>query len=187
MMTSRSYSTKNTWYVEYEVMGPPEQKEKYLGEVIQIPAVHGTVKSTNHKSNVFDLINQMYPTTTTPADVGITKAREAKILQVITESYSVPKSNPDKEATLKRLETFVQETRVSQTVTKAIAQVHQRQKEDSKPLYWQITETFEPTEESIWEDIDMLEGDPTHRGMSMRNARFKFCWLTTEASEWEGL
>jgi hypothetical protein len=42
MMSSRSYSTKNTWYVEYEVTGPSEQKEKYLGEVIQIPAVRGT-------------------------------------------------------------------------------------------------------------------------------------------------
>ena len=56
MMTSRSYSTKNTWYVEYEVTGSPEQKEKYSDEVIQIPVVRGTVKSTNHKSNVFDLI-----------------------------------------------------------------------------------------------------------------------------------
>ena len=62
MMASRAYSTKNTWYVEYEpkVTGPPEQKEKYLGEVIQIPAIRGTVKSTNHKSNVLDLIKQMY-------------------------------------------------------------------------------------------------------------------------------
>jgi hypothetical protein len=51
MMASRAYSTKNTWYVEYEpkVTGPPEQKEKYAGEVIQIPAVRGTAKSTNHK------------------------------------------------------------------------------------------------------------------------------------------
>ncbi len=55
MMTSRAYSTKNTWHVEYEVTGPPEQKEKYLGEVIQIPVVRGTVKSTNHKSNVLKL------------------------------------------------------------------------------------------------------------------------------------
>ena len=55
MMSSRAYSTKNTWYVEYEVTGPPEQKKKYTGEVIQIPDVHGTVKSTNHKSNVIDL------------------------------------------------------------------------------------------------------------------------------------
>jgi hypothetical protein len=58
MLASRSYSTKNTWYVEYEVTGSPEQKEKYSGEVIQIPVVRGTVKSTNHKSNVFHLINR---------------------------------------------------------------------------------------------------------------------------------
>ena len=159
-MHLRSYSTKNTWYIEYEVTGPPEQKEKYEGEVIQIPAVRGTAKSTNHKSNVLDLIKQMYPKATTLADIGITKAREVKILQAIAESYSVPQNNPDKEATRKRLEAFVQETRASETVAKAIVRVQQRQKEDSKPLYRQITETFEPTPESIWEDIDMLEYDP---------------------------
>jgi hypothetical protein len=60
----------------------------------------------------------------------------------------------------------------------------QQQKEDSKPLYRQITETFEPTPVSIWEDIDMLEDDPAHRGMTMCNARFKPFWLTVEGSEW---
>ena len=39
MMASRTYSTKYTWYVEYEVTGSPEQMTKYTGEVIQIPAV----------------------------------------------------------------------------------------------------------------------------------------------------
>ncbi len=129
----------------------------------------------------------MYPKATTLADLGITKTREAKILQVIAESYSVPQSNPDKEATRKRLEAFVQVTRASETVARAIAQVQQRQKKDSKPLHRQITETFEPTPESIWEDIDMLGGDPAHRGMAMRHARFKPFWLTAEASEWEAL
>ncbi len=34
----------------------------------------------------------------------------------------------------------------------------------------------------------MLEGDPAHRGVAMRNARFKPFWLSTaEASELEGL
>jgi hypothetical protein len=42
MMTDRAYSTKSTWYIEYEVIGPPEQKKQYGGEVIQIPAVRGT-------------------------------------------------------------------------------------------------------------------------------------------------
>jgi hypothetical protein len=121
------------------------------------------------------------------ADIGITKTRETKILQVISESYSVPQSKTDKEATRKRLETFVQETRASETVAKAIAQVQQRKKEDSKSLYRQIIKTFESTPESIWEDIDMIEGDPAHRGMAMHNARFKPFWLTAEASEWEGL
>jgi hypothetical protein len=90
MLASRAYSTKNTWYIEYEVTGPPEQKLKYAGEVIQMPAVRGTAKSTNNKSNVLDLIKQMYPKATTLADIGITKARETKILQAIAESYSVP-------------------------------------------------------------------------------------------------
>ncbi len=166
--------------------GPPEQKEKYdADEVIQIPAVRG--RSTNHKANVLDLIKQMYPKSTTLPDIGITKAREAKILQSIAESYSVPQINPDKDATRKRLEAFVHETRTSETVAKTIVQVQQRQKEDSKPMYRQITETLEPTPESIWEEVDILEGDPAHRGMVMRNARFKPFFLTSEASEWEGL
>jgi hypothetical protein len=79
MMTSRAYSTENAWHVEYEVTGPPEYKEKYAGEVIQIP-VRGTAKSTNHKSNVLDLMKQMYPKATTLADIGITKAREPTLL-----------------------------------------------------------------------------------------------------------
>ena len=134
MMTSRTYSTKNTWYVEYEVTGPPEQKEKYTVEVIKIPSIHGTVKSTSQKSNVLDLIKEMYPKVTTLADIDITKVREEKILQSIAESYSVPQSNPDKETTRKRLAGFVHETRVSETVAKAITQVQQRQKEDSNPF-----------------------------------------------------
>jgi len=72
-------------------------------------------------------------------------------------------------------------------VAKAIAQMQQRKKEDSKPMYRQITETFEIKPESIWEEIDILVGDPGHRGMVMRNARFKPLWLTAEVSEWEGL
>ena len=57
MMTSRVYSTKNTWYVEYEITGSPDHKKKYSDEVIQIP--DDTVKSTNPKSNVIDLIKQV--------------------------------------------------------------------------------------------------------------------------------
>ena len=73
----------------------------------------------------------MYPKATTLADIGITKTRQERILQTIAESYSVAQSNPEKEATRKRLEAFVHETRASETVARAIAQVQQRQKEGS--------------------------------------------------------
>ena len=33
----------------------------------------------------------------------------------------------------------------------------------------------------------MLEGDPVHRGVAMRNPRFKPFWLKAEADEWAGL
>ena len=88
MMTVRVYSTKNTWYIEYEVIG----------------------------TNVLDLINHMCPKTTTLADIDITKTREARILQAIAESYSVPQSNPENEAKHKRFEVFVHETKTSEVV-----------------------------------------------------------------------
>ena len=72
-------------------------------------------------------------------------------------------------------------------MARVITQVQQRQKEDSKPMHRQITETFESTPESIWEDIDMLEGDPAHRGMSMFNTRFNPFWITAEESEWDSV
>ena len=33
----------------------------------------------------------------------------------------------------------------------------------------------------------MLEGDPVHRGVAMRNPRFKPFWLKAEADEWAGI
>ena len=47
-MAVRAYSTKNTWYIEYGVIGPTEQKKQCEGGVIQIPAVCATPKSSNH-------------------------------------------------------------------------------------------------------------------------------------------
>jgi hypothetical protein len=98
MMAARAYNTKNTWYVEYEVTGSPGQSKKGEGNVIQILAVPGTAKSTNHKSNVLDLIKKIYPKATalTEADIGVTKTRGARILQAIAEQsqylIAIPKA-----------------------------------------------------------------------------------------------
>ncbi len=70
----------------------------------------------------------MYPKVTTLSDIDIAKTRDARILQTIAESYSVPQNNTVKEAKRKRLETCVQVTRSSETVAKAISQVQPRQR-----------------------------------------------------------
>jgi hypothetical protein len=60
---------------------------------------------------------------TTLADIGITKTREERIFQAIAESYSASQSNLNREATRKRLEAIVHDTKDSKTVARAISQV----------------------------------------------------------------
>jgi hypothetical protein len=49
----------------------------------------------------------------------------------------------------------------------------QKQEKDLKstagPIYQQIIDTFPPNSNSIWDEIDLLEGDPPHRGAALRN------------------
>jgi hypothetical protein len=54
-------------------------------------------------------------------------------------------------------------------------------------IYKQITPTVDPGDDGIWSDIDLLEGDPVHRGVAMRNPRHKLFWLKAEGDEWQGL
>jgi hypothetical protein len=48
-------------------------------------------------------------------------------------------------------------------------------------------DTFDPGDDGIWSEIDLLEGDPMHRGVAMRNPRHKPFWLRAEGDEWQGL
>jgi len=48
-------------------------------------------------------------------------------------------------------------------------------------------DTFPPISDSIWDEIDLLEGDPLHRGAALRNQKFKPFWLAAEEAEWAGL
>jgi hypothetical protein len=41
--------------------------------------------------------------------------------------------------------------------------------------------------DTIFDEIDLLEDDPPHRGVAMRNARFRPYWIQTEVKEWQGL
>jgi hypothetical protein len=56
-----------------------------------------------------------------------------------------------------------------------------------RQIYKQITPTFDPRDDGIWSEIDLLEGGPMHRGVAMRNPRHKPFWLRAEGDEWQGL
>jgi hypothetical protein len=50
----------------------------------------------------------------------------------------------------------------------------------------QVIETCEPLD-TIFDEIDLLEDDLPHRGVAMRNARFRAYWIQAEEKEWQGL
>ena len=52
-----------------------------------------------------------------------------------------------------------------------------------RQIYKQITPTFDPEDDGIWSEIDLLEGDLVHRGVAMRNPRFKPFWLKAEGGD----
>jgi hypothetical protein len=81
------------------------------------------------------------------------------------------------------MEARVAQERAAMRAKEAIAHVKkQHLQEAEKPFFTQITETFAADDEAIWSEIDLLESDPAHRGIAMRNLRFK-----AETLEWEGL
>ena len=56
-----------------------------------------------------------------------------------------------------------------------------------RQIYKETTPTFDPGDDGIWSEIDLLEGDPVHRGAAMRNPRFNLFWLRAEGDERQGL
>jgi hypothetical protein len=46
----------------------------------------------------------------------------------------------------------------------------------------QVMETCEPLD-TIFDEIDLLEDDPPHRGVAMRNARFRPYWIQAEEKD----
>ena len=80
--------------------------------------------------------------------------------------------------------------RSAQLVEKAYHELKEKAKAENevvKQIYKQVTPTFAADDDSIWAEVDLLEGDPVHRGVAMRNPRFKPFWLKAEADEWAGL
>ena len=90
----------------------------------------------------------------------------------------------------KQVEERLAQKRSAQRVEKAYQELQEKTKAEEKvvkQIYKQVTPTFAPDDDSIWAEVDLLEGDPVHRGVAMRNPRFKPFWLKAEADEWAGL
>jgi hypothetical protein len=83
LMTRRAYVIKGFPYIDYEVIAPKKMQEVYKGSPIQIPVTKGTVKSTNHKGNVIDVLRQTYNKPVSLADIGINDERNVKIHSVL--------------------------------------------------------------------------------------------------------
>ena len=72
----------------------------------------------------------------------------------------------------KLVEERLMKKRSAQLVEKAYHKVQEKAKaknEVVKQIYKQVTPTSAEDDDSIWAEVDLLEGDPVHRGVAMRN------------------
>jgi len=81
---------------------------------------------------------------------------------------------------------FPQQSRATRSATTASNKIAS-ENEVVRQIYKQITPTLNPGDNGIWSEIDLLEGDPMHRGVAMRNPRHKPFVLRAEGDQWQGL
>ena len=55
MVVAKTYSIKQFWYVDYEVIAPDAKCLQYRGRTWHVPIIRGTAKSTAHNANVVNL------------------------------------------------------------------------------------------------------------------------------------
>ena len=195
VMASHAYSYKKFWYVDCEIVSPKVPNNPKL---IQMPVVRGDSPTTKHKHNLRDLFNRIYSNPSTLADIGIDNARVEKALTAMASVWDtglvslsfLSQAGVTKVMMRKQVEERLMKKRSAQLVEKAYHELKEKAKAENevvKQIYKQVTPTFAADDDSIWAEVDLLEGDPVHRGVATRNPRFKPFWLKAEADEWAGL
>ena len=193
VMVTKANSIKGFWYVECDIISPKHLRESAL---IQLPVVRGNTPSTDHKDNVRDLFNNIFNSPVTLADIGISEQRKELAMQAIAQvwttgicSLSVAQT-PEVIKLRQQGEEQQALERARERVERAVKDLKNKiasENEEVRQIYKQITPTFDPEDDGIWSEIDLLEGDPVHRGVAMRNPRLKPFWLKAEGGEWQGL
>ena len=195
IMSVHAYSYKKFWYVDWKVISPGNSRDQTL---IQIPVTRGKTPTTDHKDNLLDLFNRIFRNPATLADLGIDEARVERAVKAMASIWStgietvsfLSQAGVTKVILRKQIEDRVMARRSAKLVEKAYQEVKAKEKaevEVVRQIHKQVTPTFAPDDDQIWAQIDLLEPDPAHRGIAMRNLRFKPFWLKAEADEWAGL
>jgi hypothetical protein len=112
------------------------------------------VKSVNHAMNLQDLFRQLLNHPSTLEDLGITEERSKQIMSVTI----------DADARRKEQEQAAAATRSAAIERKTLEEARAR----GPPAghFKQVMETCEQLD-TIFDEIDLLEDDPPHRGVAM--------------------
>jgi hypothetical protein len=192
VMAVKAYSRTQAkfWYVDFTIISHADRCD------LQLPVRRGTVKSVNHAMNLQDLFRQLFNHPSTLEDLGITEERSKQIMSATIDAWRDSLQNPfalacvlssqinAADARRKEQEQAAAATRSAAIERKALEEARAR----GPPAghFKQVMETCEPLD-TIFDEIDLLEDDPPHRGVAMRNARFRPYWIQAEEKEWQGL
>ena len=192
VMAVKAYSRTQAkfWYVDFTIISHADRCD------LQLPVRRGTVKSVNHAMNLQDLFRQLFNHPRTLEDLGITEERSKQIMSATIDAWKESLQNPFALACVLSAQINAADARRKEQEQQAAAtrsaEIERKALEDAKARgppaghFKQIIETFEPLD-TIFDEIDLLEEDPPHRGVAMRNARFRPYWIQAEEKEWQGL
>ena len=136
------------------------------------------MKSVNHAMNLQQLFRQFFNHPTTLKDLGITEERSKQILSATIDVWKDSIQNPFtlacllssqiNAANVRRKE---QEQKAAATRAAAIEQKAIAEAKEGAPTTGHFKQVIETS--IIFDEIDLLEDDPPHRGVAMQNARFR--------------